>query len=527
MPKFITRKSALLWIAAAAMILPLPALSQNLDDDDAIEEWVPPPGDPAEGPSVTPPPADAGEDAGSSTPSSAIVYADDGEEAAPPDAPGEAQPVPDVGAPVSPAQDVDLNFFIEQLSPYGEWLWTDQHGWVWRPNGTGANWRPYTYGRWLYTDAGWYWHSYWPWGWAPFHYGNWAFLSMLGWVWVPGTVWGPSWVMWRYADGYLGWAPIPPGYAWGYGWGYYPVFYDGWVFIDWAFFWHSNPYHHYHHRRHCQDDFRHSGYPHRCRDSASPACQKGFTDRFVARHAKSDVPKFRLADTAPRYVGNLKVQDGQVQVFRPRLREAGQVGGMRPSMKPARTAIPARPRVQDLGIIPNAREVERPRPLPEGQGEPMERMDPGQSPMRFPEAGESIQPRQPGLRPRNMPRNSVELERLGPAGVRPPMGASEPREKPTAPPTRDRPTLDRFSPGGSRSVTPVTPVTPNHAPSMRPASPSHSVTPSVSPRPSSSSSSSKSSGSSGSSGSRSSGSSGSSSGKSSGSSGSSGRSHRR
>ncbi len=524
MTTLITRKSAILWIATISLIFPLSGLAQNLDDDDAIEEWVPPPGDPAEGPTVPGAPEGTTEtdDQGTepAAPHSAIVYADDGEEASPPDAPSEVQPIPDVGAPVSPEQEVDLDFFIEKLSPYGEWLWTDQYGWVWRPNGTGANWRPYTYGRWLYTEAGWYWHSYWPWGWAPFHYGNWAFVSMLGWVWVPGTVWGPAWVMWRYADGYLGWAPIPPGYAWGYGWGYYPVFYDGWVFIDWGFFWHSHPYHHYHHRRHCQDDFRRSHYPRGCRDSAHPNCQKGFTERFVARHAKSEVPKFRLADTSPRYVGNLKVQDGKVQVFRPRLQQTSALPSVRPatSPRPAQPVFGDRPRVRDLGIIPNAREVERPRPLPEGRDEPMNRMDPGQSPMRFPEAGESIQPRQPAVRPRNMPRNSVDLERLGPAGQRPPMGTVEPR----AQPSRERPTLDRSSPGGSRAITPVTPVTPispRHEPSMKPSSPSHSITPSVSPRPSSSSSGSKSSGSSGSSSGKSSGSSS--------SSGSSGRSHRR
>ncbi|NMB77342.1 MAG: hypothetical protein GYA21_19710 [Myxococcales bacterium] len=521
-----TRKSTIFWIISISLIFPLTGLAQNLDDDDAIEEWVPPPGDPAEGPTVPDAPEGTAEDDQGTEPAaphSAIVYADDGEEAS-----SEVQPIPDEGALVSPGQEVDLDFFIEKLSPYGEWLWTDQYGWVWRPNGTGANWRPYTYGRWLYTDAGWYWHSYWSWGWAPFHYGNWAFMSMLGWVWVPSTVWGPAWVMWRYTDGYLGWAPIPPGYAWGYGWGYYPVFYDGWVFIDWGFFWDPHPYHHYRHRRHCQDDFRRSHYPRGCRDSAHRNCQKGFTERFVARHAKSDVPKYRMADTSPRYVGSLKVQDGKVQVFRPRFQKASVLPSARPATttRPAQPVFGDRPRVRDLGIIPNAREVERPRPLPEGQDEPMNRIDPGQSPMRFPEAGESIQPRQPAMRPRNMPRNSVDLERLGPALQQPPASAVEPR----AQPSRERPTMERSSPGGSRTVAPVAPITPHHAPSMKSSSPSHSISPSVSPRPSSSPSGSRSSGSSGSSGSRSSGSSGSSSGKSSGSSsssGSSGRSHRR
>src|SRR5439155_23110527 len=31
-----------------------------------------------------------------------------------------------------------------------------------------------------------------------------------GWVWVPDTTWGPSWVDWRFGGGYVGWAPLPP-----------------------------------------------------------------------------------------------------------------------------------------------------------------------------------------------------------------------------------------------------------------------------------------------------------------------------
>ncbi|HEX4138962.1 MAG TPA: DUF6600 domain-containing protein, partial [Candidatus Methylacidiphilales bacterium] len=29
-------------------------------------------------------------------------------------------------------------------------------------------------------------------------------------VWVPGYTWAPAWVSWRYGDGYVGWAPLPP-----------------------------------------------------------------------------------------------------------------------------------------------------------------------------------------------------------------------------------------------------------------------------------------------------------------------------
>jgi hypothetical protein len=34
-------------------------------------------------------------------------------------------------------------------------------------------------------------------------------------VWVPGTVWAPSWVTWSYSDRYVGWAPLPPSVVFG------------------------------------------------------------------------------------------------------------------------------------------------------------------------------------------------------------------------------------------------------------------------------------------------------------------------
>ena len=72
------------------------------------------------------------------------------------------------------------------------------------------NWRPYTQqGHWLYTEDGWYWHSDYSWGETVFHLGRW--LKDKGtWVWVPGNAWAPAWVCWREAEGYVGWAPVPP-----------------------------------------------------------------------------------------------------------------------------------------------------------------------------------------------------------------------------------------------------------------------------------------------------------------------------
>jgi len=108
----------------------------------------------------------------------------------------------------------DVSYFYDQLAPYGEWFQLQSYGWVWAPNDVPDGWRPYTHGRWAYTDYGWTWVSDWEWGWAPFHYGRWHFDPYHGWVWVPGREWAPAWVAWRYGGGWVGWAPLPPGVGW-------------------------------------------------------------------------------------------------------------------------------------------------------------------------------------------------------------------------------------------------------------------------------------------------------------------------
>lgn len=101
--------------------------------------------------------------------------------------------------------------FYEELAPYGTWSHSNQYGDVWYPRDVPDDWRPYSDGRWVWTDDyGWYWESDQPWGWAAFHYGRWVEHPRYGWGWVPGDTWGPAWVAWRWGDDYVGWAPLPP-----------------------------------------------------------------------------------------------------------------------------------------------------------------------------------------------------------------------------------------------------------------------------------------------------------------------------
>ena len=102
------------------------------------------------------------------------------------------------------------------LDAYGDWVYVPTFSsWMWQPR-VGADWVPYSSGRWYWTPVGWSWISYEPWGWYPFHYGSWYCDESLGWVWGFDSVWGPAWVDWLYSPGYVGWCPR--GY---YDWWYY------------------------------------------------------------------------------------------------------------------------------------------------------------------------------------------------------------------------------------------------------------------------------------------------------------------
>lgn len=106
---------------------------------------------------------------------------------------------------------VGYSTFYNKLEPYGDWIETGDYGYVFHPRqAESSRWRPYTDGRWVYTEAGWTWISEEPFGWATYHYGRWTRLHGIGWVWVPGNQWASAWVSWRKSPDYVGWAPLPP-----------------------------------------------------------------------------------------------------------------------------------------------------------------------------------------------------------------------------------------------------------------------------------------------------------------------------
>ena len=124
-----------------------------------------------------------------------------------------ATPPPETTTTTTQPADVTVNYFYDNLAPYGGWVNFQGYGWCWRPTIVVYNtgWQPYCdNGHWVYTDYGWYWVSGYSWGWATFHYGRWFHHPRYGWCWRPDTTWAPSWVLWRHDRDYCGWAPLPP-----------------------------------------------------------------------------------------------------------------------------------------------------------------------------------------------------------------------------------------------------------------------------------------------------------------------------
>lgn len=115
-------------------------------------------------------------------------------------------------------------YFAEKYSTvYGEWIWDDFYGYVWRPfhyRYYPSGWHPYSYGQWTAVNGQMFWVPREPWGWAPYHLGVWTWHQKKGWLWIPGSVFSPAWVCWDYV--------IRPGMLTGY------FMWRPWTVLDWA-----------------------------------------------------------------------------------------------------------------------------------------------------------------------------------------------------------------------------------------------------------------------------------------------------
>ncbi|MBA3239695.1 MAG: FecR domain-containing protein [Acidobacteria bacterium] len=115
----------------------------------------------------------------------------------------------------------------EELDVYGDWSYTPDYGYVWRPHVTVINkyrdWAPYRYGHWQWVAPyGWTWIPDEDWGWAPYHYGRWVYVNGY-WCWAPRGYgyhykrawWRPALVAFVYIDTSYGqqvcWYPLRHG----------------------------------------------------------------------------------------------------------------------------------------------------------------------------------------------------------------------------------------------------------------------------------------------------------------------------
>jgi len=88
------------------------------------------------------------------------------------------------------------NYGVSDLDSDGQYYDVADYGYMWRPNGVGVDWDPFSNGYWCQTPFGFTWVSAYRWGWMPYRYGRWVFINGRGWFWEPGA--------WH------GWQRIPP-----------------------------------------------------------------------------------------------------------------------------------------------------------------------------------------------------------------------------------------------------------------------------------------------------------------------------
>lgn len=263
---------------------------------------------------------------------------------------------------------VGFDMFYSSLSPHGEWIAVDRDVYGWRPVGVSADWRPYYYGRWAWTDVGWYWVSDEPWSWATYHYGRWYCDDYYGWIWIPGYEWAPAWVEWRYGGDYVGWAPLGPYAVFSFSFGIYysrpwAAPYSYWCFVPWN----------------CVTTYDVCNYAYRTEENrrligrtrsggsvrldGGQVVSRGPSRADVERRGNSRVGRTELVDVTER--GQERVtrsgERERIEVYRPRIEESRRDGA---TIRPERVRMPERTisldtRNIDMRSRSSAREVGR------------------------------------------------------------------------------------------------------------------------------------------------------------------------
>ena len=227
------------------------------------------------------------------------------------------------GVQAHPDRGITLQTFYDELSYYGDWVDNPDYGYVWRPN-VGRDFRPYyTNGRWAMTEYGNTWVSDYEWGWAPFHYGRWFYDDYDGWVWLPDTVWGPSWVSWRTGGGFYGWAPLGPRSSINnnFGRNYY-VPNNHWVFIPQRCIYYPSYARYWEPQRNVYV-FNNTTYINNIYTyNGNVRCYTGPRADEIRRVTRQNVPIYRISDDDRP--GSTKVDRGNVRIYRPEIKGDGR-----------------------------------------------------------------------------------------------------------------------------------------------------------------------------------------------------------
>jgi hypothetical protein len=227
---------------------------------------------------------------------------------------------------------VDLGFFYDDLASYGNWIERPSHGWVWTPREVSTSWRPYRDGHWVWTDEGWTWISDEPYGWATYHYGRWYDDPEIGWSWVPGDQWAPSWVSWQEGADYVGWAPLPPGVnvsvsvGSGYGGYAYGIAPEDYVFVPEREFLAPRLAGYILPRERVLPLFRQTRNYTNYRFNGGRVYNQGLSFERVQRYAGRRVPRYQVADLGADYrKRGARFQGNRVAFFRPQVQKAARI----------------------------------------------------------------------------------------------------------------------------------------------------------------------------------------------------------
>src|SRR6185369_3229105 len=232
---------------------------------------------------------------------------------------------------------VDLGFFYDDLASYGSWVERPSYGWVWSPRVTRANWRPYQYGHWAWTDYGWTWISDEPFGWATYHYGRWYDDPNYGWEWVPGNEWAPSYVSWQEGDDYIGWAPLPPSVSIRTGFLNVSLAPAAYLFVPEGRFLDTRVYDYAVPRRDCERIYRQTRNFTNYRYEGNRVFAAGVPVDRVQRVIGRNVPRYQVADQGWNQRHQNRFSGNRVAMFRPQV-ERGRVAP--PSARPlARNSV--------------------------------------------------------------------------------------------------------------------------------------------------------------------------------------------